>query len=233
MPGHSIVKHKAAMKNPAQERFHFSMRQYHRNHPWRLEGGLYVPHAYPEPLEALTWWDDLGFVLNGRRVMIWWIHPRMKYVNRMQALAWQEVGVSPLSGGDIFGPSEMIWKKVGRSRKKVIADRTGSLPKVMKDYYARFHEIKERLESDGIDFVAYPSIKIQRLSWCTGVDLCLPIEVRNREEIGKLAELARRLVMRETTLNNEFPEYQYGKQDWLAESEVRSLDRTNRSQAGG
>ncbi|MFH1495084.1 MAG: hypothetical protein ABIG70_09845 [Pseudomonadota bacterium] len=220
------------MKNPAQERFRVQMKQYHQSHPWRLEGGLYVPHAYPEPLEALSWWDDLGFILNSRRVMIWWIHPRMKYVNRMQALAWQEVGVSPLSGGDIFGPSETIWKKAGRSRKKVIADRTGSLPKVMQDYYARFNEIKKRLESDGIDFVAHPSIKIRRLSWCTGVDLCLPIEVRNREEIRELAELARRLVIREIALNNEYPEYQYGKQDWLAESEARNLDRTNRNQAG-
>lgn len=221
------------MKNPAQERFRAQMRQYHRNHPWRLEGGLFVPHAYLEPLSELSWWDDVGFILNGRRVMVWWVHPRMKYEDQIGGGAWQEAGDPPGGDSDLFGPSEKQWKKIGRSRKKVVSYRTMPPSEARQDYYAKLRAIEKRMESEGIDSVVRPSIFIRRLSWCIGVELCLPIEVRNREEIGKLAELARHLVKRETTLNNEFPEHQYGKQDWLAESEARSLDRANRSQAGG
>lgn len=219
------------MKNPAQERFRVQMGQYHRNHPWRLKGGLYVPHAYPEPHQTLSWWDDVGFVLNGRRIMVWWVHPRMKYENRMRSLAWQEAGELPLSVDDMFGPAEKQYRKVGRSRKKIVAYRTKDQPEAMKDYYARYNEIEGRIEAEGIDHEVRPSMTIQRLSWCMGIELCLPVEVRNRDEIEKLAALARRLVKRETTLNEVFPEYRYGKQDWLAETGVRNLDRTNRCQA--
>lgn len=220
------------MKNPAQERFRIRMRQHHRNHPWRLKGGLFVPHAYPEPLSELSWWDDAGFILNGRRVMVWWVHPRMKYEDQIGARAWQEAGDPPGGDSDLFGPREKQWKKVGRSRKKVVSYRTMPPSEARQDYYAKLRAIKERMESEGIDFVVRPSISIQRLSWCIGVELCLPIEVRNRQDIQRLAELARRLVKREITLANEFPEYQYGRQDWLAESDARNRDQENRCQTG-
>lgn len=219
------------MKNPAQERFRIQMKQYHQSHPWRLEGGLYVPHAYPEPHQTLSWWDDIGFVLNGRRIMVWWVHPRMKYEDRMRSLAWQEAGESPLSGGDMFGPAEKQFRKVGRSRKKLVAYRTEGPPEAMRDYYARHDEIESRIKAEGIDYEVRPSMTIQRLSWCMGIELCLPVEVRNRDEIEKLAALVRQLVKRETTLNELFPEYRYGKQDWLAETAARNLDRINRRQA--
>ncbi len=218
------------MKNPAQERFLRRMRQYHRNHPWRLEGGLFVPHAYLGPRKTLSWWDDLGFILNGRRVMVWWVHPRMQYADRIHSLAWQEAGESPLNGEDIFGSAEKQFAKLGRSRKKIISYRTAEPPAAMKDYYARYDEIEKRIEAEGLDFVVTPSMKIQRLSWCTGVELCLPLEVRDREELEKLAALARRLLKRETTSNDEFPAYQYRRQDWLAELVARDRDRASRNE---
>lgn len=213
------------MKNSTQERLRIQMQQYHRNHPWRLEDGLFVPHAYPEPFSELSWWDDVGFILNGRRVMVWWVHPRMKYKDQIEDKACQEAGDPPDRDSDIFGPSEKQWKKVGRSRKKVVCYRTMPPHEARQDYYAKLLAIEKRMESEGIDFVARPSMSIQRLSWCTGVELCLPIEVRNRQDIQSLAGLVRRLVKRETQLANEFPEYRYGKQDWLAESDARKRDR--------
>lgn len=220
------------MKNPAQERLRIQIRQYHRNHPWHLKDGLFVPHAYPESLPELSWWDDVGFILNGRRVMVWWVHPRMRYEDQIGARAWQEAGDPPGGDSDLFGPREKQWKKVGRSRKKVVSYRTMPPSEARRDHYAKFRAIKERMESEGIDFVVRPSISIQRLSWCIGVELCLPIEVRNRQDMQSLAGLARRLVRREVTLTNEFPEYQYRKQDWLAESDARNRDRENRCQTG-
>lgn len=34
------------MKNPRLERLRRKMREYHRHHLWRLDGGLFIPHTY-------------------------------------------------------------------------------------------------------------------------------------------------------------------------------------------
>jgi hypothetical protein len=200
------------------------MKQYHRNYPWRLENGLYIPHAYPTP-QKLSWWDDVGFILNKRRVMVWWEHPRMKYAYAIKQMAWKEAGTPPVDGQDLFEPSEKIWKKVGRSRKKVVGYSGSPLPDAQREFYAALEAIEMRMESEGIDLEIRPSISVKTISWCTGIDLCIPIEVRSKEEISALAMLAKRLLKGETTLRDEFPDYQYGRDEWLAEAELRNQDR--------
>ncbi|MBS4095521.1 MAG: hypothetical protein KGZ83_01615 [Sulfuricella sp.] len=200
------------------------MKQYHRHHPWRLENGLFIPHAYPKP-RKLSWWDDVGFILNGRRVMVWWIHPRMKYADAIGDLAWKEAGEPPLHGADLFEPSEKQWKKVGRSRKRVVAYRSHRMPDSQQDYYKKLHTIEKRLESEGIDLVVRPSMSAKTVSWCTGISLCVPADIRNKEEIGALVALAKQLIKGEKTLADEFPGYQYGRRDWLSEADLRNHDR--------
>lgn len=213
------------MKNPNKERIYRLMRQYHRHHQWRLENGLYIPHAYPNPIKKLSGWDDVGFILNGRRIMVWWVHPRMKYADVIEDMAWKEAGDPPLRGADIFEPSEKQWKKVGRSRKKVIAYRSHPMPDTQRDYYTKLRAIEMRMESDGIDLVVHPSMSVEILSWCRGVSICIPLEVRDKDELNALATLVRRLLKGETTLADEFPGYQYKRGDWLSEAELRNRDR--------
>ena len=86
------------MKNPHYESLGRRMREYHRTHQWRLsEGGLYIPHAYWNMgPDSLSYWDDVGFILNGRRVMVWWRHPRDIFKNVHRGVApsqWQETRV--------------------------------------------------------------------------------------------------------------------------------------------
>ena len=196
------------MKNQHKELLRRLMRQYHRHNQWRLEDGLYIPHAYPLPLNKLSWWDDVGFILNGRRIMVWWVHPRMKYADAIEELAWKEIGEPPLHGAHLFEPSEKQWKKVGRSRKKVIVYRSRPTPDIQQNYYAKLFAIKKRLDADGIKFIVRPSMSVETFSWCSGVSLCIPFEVRNKAELSSLAALARRLLKGETTLANEFAGYQ-------------------------
>lgn len=216
------------MKNLHEELLRRLMRQYHRNNQWRLENGLYIPHAYPLPLNKLSWWDDVGFILNGRRIMVWWVHPRMKYADAIEELAWKEAGEPPSHGADLFEPSEKQWKKVGRSRKKVIAYRSRPTPDIQQDYYAKLSTIKKCLDADGIDMVVRPSMSVETLSWCRGVSLCIPVEVSNKAEISSLATLVLRLLKGETTLAEEFSGYQYGRVDWQSEADLRHIqDQTN------
>jgi len=212
------------MKNPNQELLCRLMRQYHRHHPWRLDRGFFIPHLYPKP-RKLSWWDDVGFILNGRRIMVWWVHPRMEYADAINDMAWKEAGDPPARSADMFVAGEKQWKKVGRSRKKVASYLCRPTPDSMQGYYTKLRAIESRMESEGIDLVVRPSISVKRLAWCTGVELCVPVDVRTDEEVRALALLARRLLKGETNLANEFPGYEYGRAEWLFEADLRSQDR--------
>ena len=107
------------MKDLRQERLGRLQREYHRHHPWRLgPGGLFVPHSYAEVKpDALSWWDDVGFILNGRRVIVWWRHPRCVYHDALEELASEQAGEFPFDDWLMKG-AIANYRKVGRSRKK-------------------------------------------------------------------------------------------------------------------
>ena len=78
----------------------------------------------------------------------------------------------------------------------------------------------QRMEAEGVDLEVNTSWKRERLNWATGVSLIVPLEVRNEDELAQVASLARQLLLGQTTLQNEFPDFRYGKADWLKEQEV-------------
>lgn len=106
--------------------------------------------------------------------------------------------------------------------KKVIAYRSCPTPDTQRDYYTKLFAIEKRMASEGIDLMVNPSMSVETLSWCRGVSLCIPVEVRDEVELNALAMLARRLLKGKTSLADEFPEYQYGREDWLSETELRN-----------
>jgi hypothetical protein len=65
------------MKNARLERLGRMQRQYHRHHQWKLSrGGLFIPHSYAETKpDSLSWWDDVGFIVNSPRPKGWGLHP--------------------------------------------------------------------------------------------------------------------------------------------------------------
>jgi hypothetical protein len=77
------------------------------------------------------------------------------------------------------------------------------------------------LEIEGIEFDVASSWKRERLKWVTGISLVAPLEVRNEIELAEVAKLARCLMLGQTTLEREFPEYRYSKADWLREWQGR------------
>ena len=105
------------MKNPYYEHLGRRMREYHRTHPWRLsEGGLYIPHAYSDVgPQSLSYWDDVGFILNGRRIIVWWQHPRHIYANAIESMAWEEAGEGPCDEWLLEGGTKNY--KMGSSQK--------------------------------------------------------------------------------------------------------------------
>lgn len=101
------------------------MREYHRHNQWRLSaGGLYIPHAYWDMNpDSLSGWDDVGFILNGRRYIVWWQHPRAIYYDAIENMAFEEVGPEP-DRNWMFDGATTIYKKVGKSRCEAIVVRS-------------------------------------------------------------------------------------------------------------
>lgn len=213
------------MKNHRLEKMRLLMRAFHRRHPWHLDDGLYVPHTYLQP-NALSWWDDVGFVQNHRRVMVWWVHPRMKYAEAIEAKAYQEAGEYPSDGENLFDPEKTKWSRQQRSRRKnALCQGEQLISDSEREYLGKLQITEDRIRSEGIDLVVRPSMRVMALPWCTGVDLCIPMEVRSAENIRTLAYLARRLLKRETTLADVCETYEYGRKKWLIEAEIRYEDQ--------
>jgi hypothetical protein len=209
------------MKHHRIERLWRMQREYHRSQPWRLSrGGLFIPHCYEETApDSLSWWDDVGFILNGRRVMVWWQHPRDVYAAEIEKLAWQEAGAAP-GDASIFGSCTKNYRKVGRSRKKIISYSHGQPSDGQRAYYDKVRAIQTRLKTTGVDLTVTPDWKREALAWATGISLIAPLEVRNALELAMVATLARRLLLGQTTLEHEFPGYRYDQADWRREQAV-------------
>ena len=211
------------MKNARYELFGRMQRQYHRCHSWRLSrGGLYIPHSYTETKpDSLSTWDDVGFILNGRRVIVWWQHPRCVYADSLEALSWQEAGEGPHDEWLTEG-STKNYRQVGASRKKIVSYTCRPPSAEQKLYYDRLRDIGERLTNEGIDLDVLASFEREQLTWATGVSLVAPLEVRNETELASVALLARRLILGQTALEAEFPGYRYSRADWLREQEKKA-----------
>lgn len=213
------------MKNPRMEKLARLQRQYHRKHPWQLSSaGLWAKTCYAEKKpDDLSWWDDVGFILNRRRVIVWWQHPRCIYHDEISERSFELA--KPYETQDVlrsFAKSTPNYQRVGKSRKKIVSYTRS--PSIGEDrrYYDELNAIEDRLSEQGIDFEVRPSWTRKRLPWATGVSLIAPLEVRSKADIGIVADLARQLLLGKTSLEQEFPAYQYTQADWLAEAQKRS-----------
>ncbi len=215
---------------PRLERLRQLQRQYHRNNPWRLsEGGLYIPHSYSNITPAgLSYWDDVGFILNGRRIMVWWQHPRYTYATALKKKAWLEVGEGPRDDW-LFKGGIKNYKRVGRSRKKLVSYTCRDPSAEQQQHYDLLNATIARLSSEGIDIEVPATWKWERMHWTMGVSLVVPLEVRNESELASIANLARRLILGQTTLAVEFPGYSYGRSGWLREQ--AKVSPTNQAQS--
>ena len=211
-----------------QERLSILQREYHRRKQWKISHhGLFVPHSYEGSARPLTFWDDVGFILNRRRVLVVFQHPRNFYLEKTYEIARQMVGTPPASAW-VSGESEVQWEKVGNSRKKVKSRRLDLPSPESSAYMDRLTEMEKRLQQDGIDFAVPVSIRRTRLPWSTMVEIVVPMEVRNVKQLSEVADLTKQILKGQTTLKNEFGEYRYTREDWLRDyAELKKLEATS------
>ena len=208
------------MKNRAIEAMKQRAKQYHRNERGEtFTNGIIVRHLYDDmTLETLTFWDDAVFIVNDYRVALWWVHPRHQYHHLVEKEALRRI-THLRPEDDLYADMTPNYKKLGRSRKKVVSWTQQPTP----DEYARYFDMladMERQVGQEVSFEIRPSNQIAWHSWCKGLSLYAPFEVRSESDLLALSHVARRLVKRESTIAQEFGYVTYGQADWLADCKI-------------
>lgn len=211
------------MKNKRIERMRRTMRDFHRNNQWKLDGGLFIPHVYPSS-GSLSWWDDVGFIQGGRRVMVWWVHPRMKYADAIEQRAVEIAGPPPIESLALQRMQDRPTCQIGGKQPYGLG-----LSDRLIEYFDKVSAIEARLRDEGIDHVVLPSLKISLHPWGMGMDLCGSVEIREQADIRNLATIARCLIKREIQLVEAFPLVSYSKDDWMREADLRQQQFTKSS----
>lgn len=212
------------MKNPYLENLRKSAKCSHRNkRNLNFANGIHVYHEYSEMNSSMqSWWDDVDFILNDYRVVVTWIHPRQNFRDYVESEASKSVAhLGPI--GDIFNESKANYVKVGQSRKKVVS-HTVSFTKESEERSKAYQLALEEIPNS-TQYCAKPYIHTEWLSHGRFVDICAPIEVRGIDDLLMLANLVKRLLKRETTLESEFSDYIYSKQEWLAEGHREQINQ--------
>ena len=142
------------------------------------------------------------------------------YHDALEELASEQAGEFPFDDWLMKGAIPN-YRKVGRSRKKIVSYTCRPPSQASREYFQRLQTLEEELSAQGIDCDVRPSSKRKRLSWATGLDLVAPLKVRNEQELTVVADLARRLLLGQTTLEREFANYRYTKESWLSEAASR------------
>ena len=120
---------------------------------------------------------------------------------------------------DLYADMTPNYKKLGRSCKKVVSWIQQPTP----DEYRRYFDMLADMElqvSQEVPFEVRPSIKKTWHSWCKGLSLRAPFEVRSESDLLALTHVARRLVKRESTIAQEFGDFAYRQADWLTDCKI-------------
>lgn len=195
------------------------------------EDGVRILHSYDHyhDLDRLTWWDDCDLILNKCRVAVAWQHPRDRYSDEVENLAYSMAlerfpySASELkNSGGFLADSIQTFTKVGKSRKKIKFYVCDSTEKTEIEIKRR----EERQRLDGSlalesDIKVTPTIRSEWTDHSRLIWICIPFEVHNEEDVKVLASIVKSLLKRETTLNELYSGYVYTKDDWLAETEKR------------
>ena len=177
--------------------------------------GLYIPHCYSESRDY-SWWDDCSFRLGKQRISVCWIHPRMDHV---ESTSYDEAVKKYPNRDTPFLGGEKIYKKVGKSRKKVAFYSSGVPTEETESFYDYWRELRKSMVLTS-DYVVKPYIKAVQWKYARGVMVCLPIEVKSRDDVKVLARLIETHLRGTCDVVEMWSQYTYTKEDWIKEGHV-------------
>jgi hypothetical protein len=205
-----------------------SAKTYHQHHPWEMMNrhGLMVRHDYTDRTpESLSWWDDVGFIFGKRRIMVWWLHPRMLYQDRLEEMAVQQCAEEHPKGKDWLMRSEPIRREVKRGRRvKTVGHRALPISEGYRRYYGHLNATQASLAQQDHGWVIMLSIRSRVLDWCQGVDLVLPVEIRCEDDLRLLRDVVERYLRGDRNVLAGYSAYTFT--DWQADQDTRGSHAT-------
>lgn len=209
------------MKNKRIERLKTAAKQFHRSeHGYHFKNGIVAIHDDDElEPQRLSWREDVMFILNDYQVYVSWFHPRAAYVKQFQKEVRLKMKHFPCP--DWLGPSKALYKKLGRSRVKIMGWRT--TPVNWSAWAAEERKVRAQVELDA-NHVIVPSMESYWSEYGRSVMLCMPMEIHNEQDRITLAAITKRLLTRQVSLKDLFPDYRYTRDDWAMEREQMTPD---------
>lgn len=74
-------------------------------------------------------------------------------------------------------------------------------------------ETEEKKLFETNDVKIYPSMSVNWFRDCRYIDICVPLEIKDTQDLISLVTLVKRLPNRTTTLSKEFPNYTYSQKN--------------------
>lgn len=193
------------------------------NRNCEFDNGIHCHHSLIEiGANDLTWWMDFDFILNGCFVSVDWIHPRTEFKDTLQEKAFSQVKhlYKERYHESIMDKGEPIYKKLGKSRKKILAWRT-----TQRNWNTDGFQLALKLAEDNLqkeaDFIIQPSISVEWHKYGKSVSVCAPVEVRSIDDIANLVQIIKRILKHEIKVDEAFNQHRYTRLNWLEEFEVR------------
>jgi hypothetical protein len=221
-----------SMKNPHIQGLKLSAKRYHNTHSICLREAIAVPGGFNEvDAGVLSFYADVRFIMNDYQVHVSWRHPRCRYKEMADSLVSDVLlTAKPMPRvhfkadfEKIFGKRETLYKEVGRSRKKIAGYRFDrpELDKMLEQFedMGPARSVMAMQADNGL--IVLPFITSAWTKRHRFVRLCTPVEVETYDDVRELAQVARRLLSRVTTLDALYPGYRYTATDWIAEAPQR------------
>lgn len=210
------------MKNKHIERLKIAAKQFHRSeYGYHFSKGIVAIHEDDElEPQRLSWREDVRFILNDYQVYVSWTHPRAIYARQLQNEV--RLRMTHIPCPDWLGPSKALYKKLGRSRIKIMGWRTD--PVDWSVWKAEQGKIRTQVELDA-NHVIVPFIDSCWTKYARSVSLCTPMEIRNEHNRISLVAITKQLLTRQVTLEELYPDYRYTRDQWQKELDVKYLGR--------
>jgi hypothetical protein len=192
-----------------------------RYRSWDPKLGIKVYHLYGgEYKKDKGWWDDTAFIEGSQQVSVAWVHPRMRYSDECDEIAWKETDhLYPRKKDQpLFEIETTNYKYLGKNKKRKRA--VSHTMKPASEEFTKYYEIldakKKEVQKTG-DVVTTCSMSVEQLKHCRWVEICYPIEVVDEASLKEMADFVRACIRDRSLFDRTWGEYKYTKEDWNRE----------------
>lgn len=209
------------MKNRHIEKMIASSKKYAKtarsDRRWDSKRGIKVYHVYRDKdgvqYRDKSYWDDVQFKMGSQMVTVFYTHPRYEYTEKCQSMAYDQlksVG-EKAAEGDLFEGSTPVYKYTKKGRKKLAAWR---MPEREPDnFFEKWRELEIDLCKNS-DWVQRASMKVTQGGYCRFVDVCIPLEVCNEDQLAELCEVVRACLKTPGEFEKRYGDFTYTNADY-------------------